>query len=287
VEFQKPEYSMSFDDSPGEVIKGNDQSLNDLTQKILKSTNPAPVIEDVPDTYVKLPAGLVSGDEVIQNAEVRELTGKHEELLAKAKLSNNAAKYIDTLLQCGVVSVGEAPATSALLDTMLQGDLDALIMGIRRATFGATFEVFNVACPTCEAMNDLEMDLTDIPVKELDDPLVREFIVDLRKGRKARVQFPTGALQKELFKKQIDITEMNSVTLATCVLSFIDAKGNERPCNGLLDVRDLGVSDRRTLQEYIYTNQPGPRYDQVTAQCHSCEGEVPVPLTVGILFREL
>lgn len=286
MEFEKPEYSMTFD-SPGEIIKGTDQSLNDITQKILKSTDPAPVIEDLPDTYVKLPAGLVAGKDVIQNAEVRELTGKHEELLAKARLSNNAAKYVETLLQCGVVSIGDAPATNALLDSLLQGDLDSLIMGIRKATFGDTFEVFNVTCPTCDAMNDLELDLKDIPVKELEDPAVREFLVPLRKGVKARVQFPTGAVQKELFKKQIGIPEMNSITLSHCVLSFIDANDNETPCNGLSDVRNLGIADRKTLQDYIYNNQPGPRYDQVTAQCHSCEGEVPVPLTVGILFREL
>src|SRR5690349_3878902 len=97
---------MTFDDAPGKVVKGTDPSLDGLTDLVMKSLNPAPVISDVPDTYVKLPAGMLMDNEVVQDAEVQELTGKHEELLAKAKQSNNAARYVNTLLQCGVVSIG-------------------------------------------------------------------------------------------------------------------------------------------------------------------------------------
>lgn len=287
MEFQMPQYSMSFDDSPEEVVKGNEAALNDLTQKVLKSMNPAPVIAPLPDTSVRLPAGIFVKNEIVQEAEVRELTGEHEEVIAKARNGNNPAKFVSTLLQCGVVKVGELPATNDLLESLVQGDLDALLMGIRRATFGDTFEVYGVQCPTCEEMNDLTLDLKDIPVKELDDPTVREYLVDLRKGRKARIQFPTGAVQTEIFKKQRSIPEMNSLTLAACVLSFIEADGSEHLSNGLTSVKNLGIGDRKLLQDFIYENQPGPRYDRVFAQCHACEGEVPVPLNVGVLFREL
>lgn len=287
MEYQKPEYTMTFDDPEGTVVKGDSHSLNDLTQQVLKSMSPAPVIGDMPDTYVKLPAGYIENNEVFQDAEVQELTGEHEELLAKARNSNNAAKYVATLLQCGVVSVGGKKATPDLLDSLIQGDLDALLLGVRKATFGEEFEVFNVACPSCGEMNDLTLNLKDVPVKEMADPSDREFQVQLRNGRSAVVQFPTGAVQNEIFKKQLSIPEMNSITLAACVLAFIDKDGNMRPCNGLADVKKLGLADRKTLQNYIYDNQPGPRYDQVVAQCHACEGEVPVPLNVGILFREL
>lgn len=287
MEYEKPQYSFNFDDEVGQVIKGDTSLANDLTKLVMKSMNPAPTIDDMPDTYVKLPAGLIVDNDVIQDAEVQELTGEHEELLAKAKNTNNAAKYVATLLKCGVVSIGDHPVTQDMLDSLIQGDLDSLLMGVRRATFGDDFEVFGVACPVCGEANDLTLDLKDIPVKELEDPSVREFFVELRRGRKAKIQFPTGAVQNEIFKKQLSVPEMNSITLAACVLSFVDAKGVEKPSNGLSDVKKLGLADRKTLQDYIYENQPGPRYDQVVAKCHACEGEVPVPLNVGILFREL
>lgn len=291
MEYQQPAYSMSFDDEQGQVVSGNTTptgtDLNELTKKVLSSLNPAPVIDDMPDTYVKLPAGLVADDTVYQDAEVQELTGEHEELLAKARQANNPAKYVNTLLQCGVVSIGGKPVTNNTLNHLLQGDLDMLILGIRRATFGDSFEMYDMQCPACGESNDLSLNLEDIPIKELDDPEQREYFVDLRKGRKARVQFPDGAVQNEIFKKPISVPEMNSITLASCVISFVEADGSEKMSNGLADVKKLGLADRKTLQDFIYDSQPGPRYDQVTAQCHACEGEVPVPLNVGILFREL
>lgn len=291
MEYQQPTYSMSFEDDKGQVVGGNTAptgtDLNELTKKVLSSLNPAPVIEDMPDTYVKLPAGLVADDTVYQDAEVQELTGEHEEMLAKARQANNPAKYVNTLLQCGVVSIGGKPVTNSTLTRLLQGDLDMLILGIRRATFGNEFEMFDVQCPNCGESNDLSLNLDDIPVKELEDPEQREYFVDIRKGRKARVQFPDGAVQNEIFKKPISVPEMNSITLAACVVSFVEADGTEKMSNGLADVKKLGLADRKTLQDFIYESQPGPRYDQVTAQCHACEGEVPVPLNVGILFREL
>lgn len=288
MEYQQPTYSMNFDDDQGQVVPGTTESdLNALTKKVLHSLNPAPVIEEFPESYVKLPAGIIVDNKVVQDAEIQELTGEHEEKLAKARTSNNPAKYVNTLLLCGTVTIGDQPISTALLDSMLQGDLDMLMLGIRRATFGDEFEVFNVECPNCGEANDLSLSLKDIPTKTMEDPEVREFLVDLRKNRQAKVQFPTGAVQNDIFKKQLSVPEMNTLSLAACVISFIEPDGTETMSNGLTDVKKLGVVDRKTLQDYIYDNQPGPRYDQVVAQCATCEGEVPVPLNVGILFREL
>lgn len=287
---QAPEYTMSFDDDKDSPIVSaveNPAAANDLTRKVLQAVNPAPEIKELPDTFVKLPAGLVTSHGVEREAEVQELTGAHEESLAKARTSGNAAKYVNTLLQCGVVAIGEKPVTNNDLASLLQGDLDALILGIRRATFGDEFEVFGAECPECGAQSDITLNLGDIPMKELEDPEQREFKVELRKGRKAIIKFPTGAVQTEIYKKPMSVPEMNSLTLAECVVAFEEADGTVRMANGLTDVKNLGIADRRTLQDYIFDNQPGPRYDQVTAACSSCESEVPVPLNVGILFREL
>lgn len=285
MEYQKPEYSMTFDDDQGQVKTADNADLNALTKKVLNMMNPSPVIEDQPDTFVKLPGGLIKDGELYQDAEVQELTGEHEERLAKARVSNNPVKFIDTLIQCGTVSIGQTKATPEVLNSMLQGDLDTLILGIRRATFGDEFDIYNIECPECGESNDLHMNLSDIPLNEMDDPSVREFEVALRKNRKAKVVLPTGALQNELFKKTLTIPEMNSITLAHCVIAFIEADGSEKPCNGLADVKKLGVSDRKVLQDFLFEKQPGPRYDKVTASCHACEGEVFVPLSVGLLFR--
>lgn len=287
---EKPQYSMSFDDPAGEVHKGTDSNVNELTKKVLRSLSPSPTIPDVPDTFVKLPAGVIRDGEVINTAEVQELTGEHEEELAKARASSNPAKFVSVLLKCGTVSIGEEKVTTPLLDSLIQGDLDTLLLGIRKATFGNDFEVLGVPCGNCGEANDIKLNLSDIPMKELEDSHTREFSVPLRKNRKATIVFPTGKVQNELFKSRttpLTVPEMNSITLANCVLSFTEADGTVKISNGLADVKKLSISDRNTIATYIFDNQPGPRYDQVTAVCPKCEEEMAVPMTVGILFREI
>lgn len=292
MEYEAPQYTMTFDDDEGQVTKGADASaeaLNSLTQKVLSSAAPAPEIGPAPDTFVKLPAGLVTEGGIVREAEVQELTGEHEEALAKARANNNPGRFVQVLLSSGVVAIGDEKPTNKTWNTLLQGDIDALLLGIRKATFGSDFDYEQVRCPSCGEVNDLKMDLNDIPMKELDDPSEREFEVELRFGRKAKVTFPTGEVQNEIFKNAGTLTDPELVTLllSHCVLGFYEKDGSYRPSNGATDVKKMGKVDRDKLNVFIYENQPGPRYDEVKAACHACESEVEVPLNVGILFQEL
>lgn len=287
---EAPQYTMTFDDEEGKITRGDQASpeaLNALTQKVLSSAT-APEIGPVPETLVKLPAGMVTAGGIVREAEVQELTGEHEEALAKARTNNNAGRFVQVLLTSGVVSVGGEKVTAKQLTSLLQGDIDALLLGIRKATFGNEFEMDQVNCPECGELNDLKLNLDDIPMKELDDPTVRETEIDLRWNRKAKITFPTGDVQAELYKNaNLTEPEMASLMLSHCVLGFYEADGSFRPSNGLADVKKMGKMDRDKISEFLFNNQPGPRYDEVKAACHACESEVQVPLNVGILFREL
>jgi len=280
---------MTFDDDEGKVTKGNEvspEALNSLTQRVLSSVAPAPEIDPVPDTHVKLPAGLVTAGGIVRDAEVQELTGEHEEALAKARANNSPGRFVQVLLQSGVASIGGEKPTLKQLTSLLQGDIDALLLGIRKATFGKHFELEQVRCPNCGELNDLKMDLDDIPMETLEED--REVEVELRFGRKARLTFPTGEVQAELYKNA-DLTppEMVSILLSHCVLGFTEKDGLFRPSTGMADVKKMGKKDRDIINTFLYTNQPGPRYDDVKAACHACDSEVEVPLNVGLLFQEL
>lgn len=287
--YAAPEYSMTFDDEEGKVTRGSEasaESLNSLTQKVLSSAAPAPEIGPAPETLVKLPAGLVTEGGIVREAEVQELTGEHEEALAKARQSNNPGRFVQVLLTSGVVSIGNEKPTTKQLTSLLQGDIDALLLGIRKATFGSDFELEQVVCPNCGELNDLKMNLNDIPMKELEDE--REVEVELRYGRRAKLVYPTGEVQAEIYKNaELTPPELVSILLSHCVLGFYEADGSFRPSNGLSDVRKLGKLDRVKLNEFLFNNQPGPRYDDVKAACHACESEVQVSLNVGLLFQEL
>ena len=83
------------------------------------------------DTIVTLPGGYItSTGEVITEAEVRELNGKDEEAISKAI---NLGRALITILQRGTVKIGTETATETMLDQMLIGDRDQLLLGILKA----------------------------------------------------------------------------------------------------------------------------------------------------------
>jgi hypothetical protein len=83
--------------------------------------------------------------------------------------------------------LGEHHPNSDLLKTLLIGDREAIILGIRRATYGDDDGDGRRAVPALWATYvDLNVTLDDIPEKRLDDPIGDvTFFVDLWKGGKS------------------------------------------------------------------------------------------------------
>lgn len=118
---------------------------------------------------VKLPGGLIENGELITTVEVRELNGVDEEAIAKA---STTGKALNILLQRGLVKVGSREATLADLDNLLSGDRDAILIGIRKITFGKTME-FSIVCGNCAVEQPVSIDLEDdVPVKKMADQVV-------------------------------------------------------------------------------------------------------------------
>lgn len=250
---------------------------------------PHPEIDVPPEGVVNLPGGLVVNGQVVREVEVQELTGAHEEALARAKLSNNPARFVSTLLQCGVVSLGGHEATRELLLQLLVGDRDALLLGIRRATYGDEIELEDSNCPFCGEGFGLTITLDDIPTVELADPhMDAVFTIDLRRDRKARVRLAVGADQEAVMANpDLSMAERNTVLLSRCVVTLTGADGSERSVTAQPSlVRDgLSIPDRSKILEELRKRQPGPRLEQITFTHEICGREVPLPLEVGTLFR--
>ena len=86
------------------------------------------------DNVVTLPGGYINATgEVITEAEVRELNGRDEEEISKA---SSLGKVLLAILKRGTVRVGDEQVTEDLLDRLLSGDRDMLLLGIFKATFG-------------------------------------------------------------------------------------------------------------------------------------------------------
>ncbi|WP_019629579.1 hypothetical protein [Actinomadura atramentaria] len=243
--------------------------------------------------HVDLVGGFFDGEgQLVRHATVRELTGEHEERIAKARQSRNSARMLATLLECGVERLGDQEATPKLLRKLLIGDRDQLILEIRRATYGNELEFPAAECPHCNGKVDLELTLDDIPTRHLDTPEDRNFTVPLRRGRVANVRLPIGEDQEallELSGNNASLAEQNTLLLSRTVKSFTEPDGSETQAAGIpAMVRErLSMPDRAAILKALNDRRPGPRYDELSFTHDACGEEVELPVTVSDLFLGL
>ncbi len=231
------------------------------------------------DGLVNLPGGLLlPTGEIIKTAEVRELTGKDEEAIGKVV---GLGRILNTILTRAVVKIGDKPATESMLDSLLSGDRDTLMLGIYKATFGNTAQ-FSSWCSGCDESKTVEISIDeDIKTKTLVDPIAdRTFVV---KGRKNEflVTLPTGLTQRELSTS----TDKTPAELSTMLLEQTVLEIDGVSVFGKTQVLNLGVLDRQTIAEEIIKRNPGPQLNDITVTCPDCNGKVVVPISIGALFR--
>src|SRR5581483_7770592 len=219
------------------------------------------------DSFVRLPGGLdLGGGDFIWTAEVRELTGAHEEQLARAAQSANTFHYLETLLACGTTRLGSKdPAeTARYLPKLLIGDRDMLALAIRIATYGPEYEFFDYVCPLCGGLTAkvtcsvLPQPEGDIELRTLGHPGDAAFDVPLRHGGTAAVRLPDGDDQKYFAGfMSATITERNSALLRRCVSRVTEASGMIRDVAAEPSViLAMPAGDRKTIVKAISDRQP-------------------------------
>ena len=251
--------------------------INKLAEELTAGPQAVVTTEAPADNLVSLPGGFITPMGVIKTAEVRELNGLDEEAIAK---SGSTAKALLTILNRGLEKIGDKKPTKEDFDEMLSGDRDAILLGIRKITFGNESE-FNQYCSVCEKPQLFNIDLTeDVKVTELEDAVNdRRWKVKIKAGI-AVVALPNGITQKKIMENaDKTLAELNTMILSGCLLSL-----NESPTSPST-VLELGIADRETLITEIVNRNPGPRLGEVTKACEVCGTETDVPLSLAALFR--
>jgi hypothetical protein len=254
-----------------ELVSQFAQQAMEEPEKVITSRAPS-------DTTVDLPGGYVSQDgTVVKTAEVRELNGADEEAISKA---GSKAKALGVLLQRGLIKVGTEDATKDMLDNLLSGDRDAILLGIRKVTFGDELKAM-AHCYACNEDQEIVVVLSeDIPVRPLDASKGRTWIVETKKGP-VGVALPTGLVQKKLMDNaDKTAAEINTLLLAGCVISVDGA-----PSMGAHTVLSLGMTDRANLVDEIIDTNPGPRLGEVKKACRACGESMNLPLSLLDLFQ--
>jgi hypothetical protein len=257
----------------------NPALANQMLNKALTETpkERTPEIVSPSDTTVELPGGyLNAAGEIIRTAEVRELTGKDEELISK---TTNLGKAILTILQLGTVRIGNELATDKILDELLVGDRDAILLGILKATFGSKVKI---PVFTNGEEKLVEVDITtDIKTKILTDPINGRMFTVKGKSLEYTVKLPNGVVQREM----INNMDKTSAELSTIVLENTVVRIGESPVYSKNQVQALSVVDRRTIIEEINKRAPGPQFEDVVIIDPETGSEVTVPINLGSLFQ--
>ena len=231
------------------------------------------------DTVVTLPGGYItSAGEVTTEAEVRELNGRDEEEISKA---TTLGKALLTILKRGTVRVGNEPVTEQMLDDLLSGDRDMLLLGIFKATFGNIAHLGGY-CGSCAEAKDVDIEVDkDIQIKVLTDSVNDRTFVVKGKSLEYTVTLPTGVTQRELMlSADKTVAELNTLLLEQTVIKI-----GEAPVVSKIQVQNLGLTDRRKIVNEINKRICGPQFTDLTLGCPDCEGEVQVPISLGTLFR--
>ena len=260
----------------------NPDLANDLLQKATQPQEQefvAPDIVGPSDTTVFLPGGYVTAaGEVLRTAEVRELNGKDEEAISKV---NNFGKALMVILQRGTVSIGDQPVTENLLDHLLAGDRDTILVGVLKATFGAHPEIASY-CAGCEDFKTIAVDLDkDIKSKVLADPINDRVFTVTGKIGEVTVHLPTGIAQKEMIAN----ADKSPAELNTVLLENTVTKINGIPVYNKNQVQLLSITDRRKILNELNKRVPGPVFEDTVVECPDCGSEVNVPINLGTLFQ--
>ncbi|MFJ4739071.1 hypothetical protein [Streptomyces sp. NPDC088775] len=274
-----------FDAFGAQTLKGLDspEEATAATQALLREDRNSgePVINAPGENHLLLERGICREGAWYRDAEVKELTGADEEAIAAA--GSSSYKVFETLLLRGVRTIGNESMSRKLASELLIGDRELLVMAIRRATFGDDLEFEELPCPHCGELVDLTVPLDAIPFTHLDSPEQTEFQVPLRRGTTAFVRLPTGEDQAAVLAiKEGNGAKQDSEILGRCVLRIRHADGTEtkRP-----PATHLSMSDRKNVLKFLADTQPGPRYGDFSFVHEVCGKEVPLPISLAVLFR--
>jgi hypothetical protein len=240
-------------------------------------SDPAPKMTVAPSPFVTLIVGV--GGKV--NAQVRELNGEDEEFLAtyENRPGVTYGDYLTAVLGRSVVSLGNEPVNTDMLEDMINGDRDILFLETMKATYG-TERTINVVCPHCGQKNDVVLDLNeDFPVKYPDFPVNVPLEV---KGKNGTYKFslPTGKITNRAASTTKTDAEANTVIIAECAVFEETA-----PADRVAWAKGLNLADRRKIVEALLSVKLGPQLGAVDTHCAECEEVMPISLNwVSLLF---
>lgn len=233
-------------------------------------------------------AGYVDEEQnVHKDFTIREITGADEEALSKRDIKENGGKFVNTLLERCITSIGEITPKDVgmakwkeIIRSLSVGDQDYALLQIRKETLGEEIEMSHT-CPMCNTALTTIVDVDEIAI----NPFGGEFTVDftLPKGYKdkegnvhtmGRLRFPKG-LDREILDPvaRKNIGQANTLLITRCIEELGTVYLTDKV------VRELGLRDREYLLKLLKENNFGVNlFTDIT--CTDCGHEFKTTLNM-------
>ena len=229
-----------------------------------------------------LPHGLRVGGEWTRDVRLRALSGAEEEFLAAHAEGLLPAERTTELLARCVCRIGPEEASPETVLELTLGDREALLLEIRRLTFGDTVDAV-VACPSpdCVERMDLELSVRDLLVDPYSiDGDWREATVEAGATRhRIRYRVPTGADQLAAVRMADDLPAAARLVLERCVQSV----GDGEP----VPLTEVSEELADALADLLADGDPQAEL-VLSLTCPECDTDFRLLFDVGdYLFREL
>jgi len=219
-----------------------------------------------------IPCGLLAENgEIYTDADIREISGHEEDMLASKKIQSN--RKMGALLAKCCTRIG--PHTGDELEKHVKklpvGDRVLLLLRIRQVTLGDEFP-YRHECPECGYKGMFTIDLNEMEVKQMPDPKTRIYDRVLSNGMHVRFHVMTGEDEERLSDV---MKEGDKVTMT--ILARLDLIDDEAPT--LEGIKELGMKLRNELRD-LFTEVEGGVDTSVEIECPRCEEMVVTELDI-------
>lgn len=220
---------------------------------------------------VQLPCGVLHDGRLYNTAIVREIRGDEEDLLANPEIEG--AKKFSLLVSRCLTELGPFRSPDAIAShfpELLVGDAVALLMAVRRVTYGPLVP-YKAPCPvmTCKARKKpvyFNVDIRTFEQRTMPQPEVRTYQTELPDGRIA-VWHPLRVADDELAGTARD---RGALIESLSIFGRLESIDGKRP--SLVDVRQLSAGARDALREDFEAHEGGLVLT-VEQTCEACGAE--------------
>lgn len=244
---------------------------------------------DIPVDLVPLPSkGLIYPPGHALHAkdrvEFRAMTAKEEDILMSRAFIKKGTVITELIKSCLM-------NREVRVEDMVSGDRNALMIAIRVSGYGAGYAP-TYTCPNCSANNELNVDLTELPIKPLKiepaEAYSNLFRFKLPMSKKTvGFKFLTGEEEEEILrsmeaKKKRGMLNDNVVT-TRLLHSIVEIEGNRDRNTISRFVQYMPARDSLELRKYIDDNEPGVDMS-FDFQCSFCDFGQRMQLPIGPSF---